>query len=161
MKETKPLDYVAAKEKALRLLEFRSHSEHELRTKLLHAGANAGDIDRIMEFLHEYSLIDDRIYAQRLAADLSNLKKYGSYRIKSELLRRGISSEICEEVISGLDCDEAQMLLPLMEKKLGGDFDRKSRDRAFRYFASHGYSFDDIKHAFEEIAAQSEYEGEE
>ena len=161
MKETKPLDYAAAKEKALRLLEFRSHSEYELRTKLLRAGANAEDIDGIMEFLREYSLIDDKIYAQRLASDLSKLKKFGGYRIKSELMRRGISSEICEEVISGLDCDEAQMLLPLMEKKLGGDFDKKSRDRAFRYFAARGYSFDDIKHAFEEILAQSENECEE
>ena len=161
MREKKPLDYAAAKEKALRLLEFRSHSEYELRTKLLHAGAEAGDIDRIMEFLREYSLIDDRIYARRLASDLSNLKKFGSYRIKSELMRRGISNVICEEVISELDCDETQMLLPLMEKKLGGDFDRKSRDRAFRYFASRGYSFDDIKHAFDEIVSQSENECEE
>ena len=161
MKEIKPLDYAAAKEKALRLLEFRSHSEYEMRTKLLHAGAKAEDIDGIMDFLREYSLVNDRIYAQRLAADLSKLKKFGGYRIKSELMRRGISNEICEEVISGLDCDEAQMLLPLMKKKLGGEFDRKSRDRAFRYFAARGYSFDDIKHAFDEIAMQSEYECEE
>lgn len=161
MKQTETLDFAAAKEKALRLLEFRSHSEQELRIKLRRAGAMDEDIDRILDFLREYSLVNDRLYAERLAADLSHLKKYGGYRIKAELLRRGISGEICDEVIASLDCDEAQMLLPLMEKKLGGDFDRKSRDRAFRYFASRGYSFDDIKHAFEQISAQSEYEGEE
>lgn len=157
-KEKQPLDYNAAKEKALRLLEFRAHSEYELRQKLLHALAKPEDIDAIMEFLHEYSLIDDRIYAQRLAADLSNLKKFGTYRIRAELMRHGIEREVCDEVISELDTDEQQMLLPLMERKLGGDFDKKSRDRAFRYFAGRGYSFDDIKSAFDAVRAQSEEE---
>lgn len=157
----KKLDFSQAKEKALRLLEFRSHSEFELRTKLLRAGAESSDIDKIIDFLNEYSLIDDRKYAERLAADLSNLKKFGSYRIRSELMRRGIDRRICDDVIAELDADEEEMLLPLMEKKLGGDFERKSRDRAFRYFAARGYSFDDIKRAFSEIAAQSEENCEE
>ena len=47
-----------------------------------------------------------------------------------------------------------------MKKKLGGDFDRKSRDRAFRYFAARGYSFDDMKSTFEQARDEFEDEGE-
>lgn len=154
-KEQAPLDFNAAKEKALRLLAFRAHSEYEIADKLRRAGAeNEYVIDAVLEFLREYKLVDDYTYAERLAADMMNLKKFGKRRIMAELSRKGISREISSAVAEELDADEEEMLLPLMEKKLGGDFDRKSRDRAFRYFAARGYSFDDIKHAFETVASQ-------
>ena len=147
-------NYDAVKEKALRLLEFRSHSEFELKEKLKHLGAKDEDIEKTFEFLHEYHLTDDRIYAARLANDLSNIKKFGKHRIKAELARRGIDRYIISEVLEEIETDEGEQLLPLMEKKLKGDFDRKSRDRAFRYFAARGYSFDDIKRAFDEISSE-------
>lgn len=151
-KKKVPLDsYDAVKERALRLLAFRAHSENELRDKLTHDGASAEHIDAVTEFLYEYKLIDDRIYAERLAADLSNIKKYGRYRIIAELSRKGISREIISEVTDAMETDEEEQLLPLMERKLGGDFDQKSRDRAFRYFAARGYSFDDIKAAYNKL----------
>lgn len=146
--------YDKVKEKALRLLEFRSHSEYELKDKLKHLGASEEDIEKTFDFLHEYHLTDDRIYATRLANDLSNIKKFGKHRIKAELLRRGIERDIISEILDELETDEGEQLLPLMEKKLGGDFDRKNRDKAFRYFASRGYSFDDIKRAFDELSSE-------
>lgn len=147
--------YEAVKERALRLLAFRAHSEYELRDKLLHDGASEENIGSVIDFLYEYKLIDDRIYAGRLASDLSKIKKYGRYRIAAELSRKGISREIISEVIDEMETDEEEQLLPLMERKLGGDFEQKSRDRAFRYFAARGYSFDDIKTAFNRIKDES------
>lgn len=41
-KEKEPLDFAGAKEKALRLLEFRAHSEAELAQKLRRARRRAG-----------------------------------------------------------------------------------------------------------------------
>lgn len=159
MREQQPLDKAAAKEKALRILEFRANSEYELRMKLRRAGALAEDIDEIVEFLLEYRLLDDHAYAERLAADMSSLKKYGRQRIRAELSHRGIQRSIIDDVLDNLECDEEEMLLPLMKKKLCGDFDRKSRDRAFRYFAARGYKFDDIRRAFDAAAAEyEEYE---
>lgn len=151
-KKKVPLDnFDAVKERTLRLLAFRAHSEYELRDKLTHDGASEELIDAVIEFLYEYKLIDDRIYAERLANDLSNIKKYGRYRIIAELSRKGISREIISEVTDAMETDDEEQLLPLMERKLGGDFDQKSRDRAFRYFAARGYSFDDIKAAFNRL----------
>lgn len=154
-KKTPLTDYDAVKERALRLLAFRAHSEYELRDKLAHDGASGEDIDSVIDFLYEYKLIDDSIYAARLAADLSNIKKYGRYRIVAELSRKGIPREIIAEVTDEMDTDEEEQLLPLMEKKLAGDFDQKSRDRAFRYFAARGYSFDDIKSAYNKLKGES------
>ncbi len=149
--EKKELDFSGAKEKALRLLEFRNHSSGELKKKLKIAGASDEDIEKVIGFLEQYSLIDDREYAKRLALDLKNLKKYGERRIRSELLSRGINSEFIEEAISELPEFEEDELILLVEKRLKGDFEKKNKERVLRYFIGRGYSFDEIKKAIEKI----------
>ena len=147
--EKKEMDYPRTKEKALRLLEFRNHSTGELRKKLKIAGALDEDVERVIEFLVEYNLVNDREYAKRLALDLKNLKKFGERRIRSELLSRGINPEFVEEAILELPEFEEDELFNLVEKRLKGDFERKNKDRVLRYFLSRGYSFDEIKRTIE------------
>ena len=141
----KKLNYEQSKEKALRLLEFRSHSEKELKDKLYRAGAEEDDIETVLEFCREYNFVNDREYARRKAADLRNLKKYGKHRIIAELKSKGIGSEYIDYALEEIDFDDNGMLYPLIEKKLGGDFSKKSIDRAIRYFIYRGYSISEIK----------------
>ena len=115
--EKKELNYDEAKEKALRLLEFRAHSEKELRDKLKIAGAKEEDIETVLDFCREYGFVNDRQFAKMKARDLKNLKKYGLQRIKSELYQKGISAEYVEEAVSEIDEDEAETLLPLCGEK--------------------------------------------
>lgn len=150
-KELKELTFEQAKDKALRLLEFRSHSERELTDKLKRAGADENDIEEILEFCRNYGFVDDRKFALAKARDLKNLKKYGKQRIKSELYSKGISAEYVEEALDELDDDEEDVLLPLVEKKLRGDFEKKNIDKCIRYFLYRGYSFGDIKSCIENI----------
>lgn len=150
-REQKELTFEQAKDKALRLLEFRAHSERELTDKLKRAGAKDEDIDEILDFCRNYGFVDDRSYAIRKARDLKNLKRYGIKRIKSELYAKGIDAEYIEEAVSELDDDEGEMLLPLVEKKLGGNFEKKNIDKCIRYFIYRGYSFGDIKNCIDTI----------
>ena len=154
----KKLTFEQAKDKALRLIEFRSHSEKELRDKLKHAGAEEEDIDAVAEFLLHYHFLDDRSYAWRLAQDLKKLKKFGNQRIIQELRRKGISAEDIEAAVSELQ-DEEEVLLPMVEKRLRGDFEKKSVDRVLRYFASHGYQIRDILRCVEQIKEKEESDG--
>ena len=151
-KQNEPLTYEQAKDKALRLLEFRSHSEKELREKLRRANAQNDDIDRIIEFCTEYNFINDEDFAHRKAADLKNLKKYGKNRIKNELYVLGIDSYIIDEVISEMNFeDEEERLYPLVAKKLGDNLERKNIDKCIRYFIYRGYDLNDIKRCIEQI----------
>lgn len=153
MREKKELSASAAKEKALRLLEFRAHSEKELCDKLIRAGAKKEDLPQIIEFLKEYNFLNDREYAKSLARDLQNLKKLGKRRIKDELWSKGIKSEDIDEAVAELPDDDPEELLPLVERKLGGNFDKKNVDRAIRYFLYRGYGFDDVKMCIERLEA--------
>lgn len=151
------LTYEQAKEKALRLLEFRSHSEKELSDKLKRAGAKTEDIEEILEFCRNYGFVNDKMYALRKAKDLQHLKKYGKRRIEQELYSKGISSENIAEAVAELDFEDTEnMLYPLVQKKLGGDFEKKSVDRCIRYFIYRGYDIGDIKMCIEKAKGESD-----
>lgn len=151
MRKPKPLDtYEKVKEKALRLLEFRSHSEYELTVKLRRAEAAEEDIEKTLEFCRRYGFTNDESYARRKANDLIHLKKYGIRRVRSELKAKGISDDIIEDVLSAVDTDaEADELTRLVEKKLRGDFSQKNADKCIRYFVYRGYDIYDIKNAMQ------------
>lgn len=143
------MNYEQTKDKALRLLEFRSHSEKELKEKLIRAGADEEDTERVLEFCREYKFVNDREYARRKAADLRNLKKYGKHRIIAELKAKGIDGEYIDYALEEIDFDDSDMLYDLVKKKLGGDFEKKSTDRAMRYFIYRGYGISEIKNCIE------------
>ena len=146
--EKKQLTKQQTKEKALRLLDFKSHSEEELRQKLIRSGGT--DIDEVLAFCKEYRFIDDRSYAKQNAQDLKHVKKLGKRRIKDELISRGIDLEFVEEALDLLEDDEVENLMPLVKKKLNNDFDKKNTDKVIRYFLYRGYNFNDIKKCIEE-----------
>ncbi|NDO19904.1 regulatory protein RecX [Lachnospiraceae bacterium MD329] len=148
--EQKELTFEQTKDKALRLLEFRAHSERELTDKLKRAGAKDNNIEEVLEFCRNYGFVDDRSFAVKKARDLKNLKRYGIRRIKSELYSKGIAAEYIEEAVAELD-DNEEMLIPLVEKKLGGNFEKKNVDKCIRYFIYRGYSFSDIKNCIDEL----------
>ena len=148
--------FEAAKEKALRLLEFRNHSEKELSDKLLRLGASSENIEKTMVFLKNYGFINDEAYAGALSRDLQKLKGYGKNRIKSELYSKGIDRSIIDSVTEELDDNDLELLTERIKKRLNGDFERKSLDRTTRYFINRGYSFDEIKSCIERIRQADE-----
>lgn len=148
--EEKEKTYEEVKEKALRLLEFRIHSEKELTDKLRRFGGDEEDIETVLEFCRNYNFLNDENYARALAHDLANIKKLGRRRIYTELRHKGISAEIAEDVLCDIEDDEDE-LLKLVEKKANGNFERKNCDKVIRYFAYRGYEISDIKYALERL----------
>lgn len=153
----KKLNYDRTREKALRLLEYRAHSEKELTDKLRRAGAVSDDIEKVLLFCREYNFINDEDYAKKKAKDLQNLKKYGKRRIYQELKQKGIAEEYIESALSELmEIDETDILNPIVKKKLNGNFEKKNIDKCIRYFMYRGYDLSDIKRSIERIVGESD-----
>lgn len=150
MYEKKELSFRQVKEKALRLLEYRTQSEYELKQKLLRAGGTTEDIKSVIEFCKEYGFVNDRSYAEALAKDLSKLKKFGKQRIRQELHKRGIDSELIDYALLEIE-DNEDVLETMISKKLNGNFERKNCDKAIRYFIYRGYELSNIKNAIERL----------
>lgn len=145
-----------ANEKALYLLEHRSHAKRELvekirRTTSLEAAQAAADR------MEELGLVDDEAYARRYAAELLNRKGYAASRAVYELTQKGIDKELALELIEELAPDPQEKILAIVERKYPGCVgDEKITRRAVAALQRLGYRYDDIRQALAEYGENLE-----
>lgn len=141
-------DYFKAKEKALRLLDRRAHSKAEIIRKVSENYPKEVAV-KVAERLEEIGLINDESFARIYFKELSEVKKFGIKRIKTELYKRGIAKEIIEVLSEELSDNEPYKKVLLEIKRRPFDFSsEKEKRRVFNKFLRNGYSYDDIKTAF-------------
>ena len=141
-------DYFKAKEKALRLLDRRAHSKAEIIRKVSENYPKEVAV-KVAERLEEIGLINDESFARIYFKELSEVKKFGINRIKTELYKRGIAKEIIEVLSEELSDNEPYKKVLLEIKRRPFDFSsEKEKRRVFNKFLRNGYSYDDIKTAF-------------
>lgn len=139
-----------AKQKATGMLARRRLTEKELYEKLIRAGFDAETASDTLLWAREYGFVDDAEYARLYISDAIHLKKYGRRRMEQALTYKGIDAFVLQDVFDELDDQEYDRLLPLVEKRLNGDFERTNIDRTVRSLASKGYAFGDIREAVRE-----------
>jgi regulatory protein len=122
--QTAARDADACRECALRLLDRRAHSEHELRTKLRQRQFPAVLIEELLRDFRRLKLVDDLAFARLLIEQ----KRHGAGRMKliQELRKRGVPQELFPqletEFFTGADAqeDEISRAAELLSRKLGG-----------------------------------------
>ena len=82
--------YKKAKDRAFRLLGYKSYTRHLLKQRLLQEDFPQEIVLDVLDRLEELGLIDDLDYACRCASDLLHLKKYSLSRVRQELRHRGV-----------------------------------------------------------------------
>lgn len=137
-----------AKEKALNILSYRSHSKKEIIDKIKRSfGENYAQ--ETAKKLESTGLINDKEFAENYARQLIEIKKYGIKRVKLELSKKGISSEIISETIENMDIDESSNLKYIVNKKNMKNLkDKKEINRAISYLTRLGYGLNQIKSIF-------------
>ena len=135
-----------AQEKALYLLEHRSHSKKELADKISRtAGREAAE--RAAERMEELGLVNDAQYARNLAEALLQRKRFAARRAEYELLQKGLAPE------------PEESLRFLLERKYQRSLsDEKGRRRVFAALQRLGYSGEDIRTALRDYI---DYENED
>jgi len=114
-----------AKEKALNILSYRSHSKKQLSDKLkLKFGQDI--CDETLRKMESLNLVNDENYAKNYAQYLANNKYYSLRRIKRELSIKGIDREIISETLENLDIDEYENINKVIcKKEIKNDKDKK------------------------------------
>ena len=138
----------AAREKVYRhavyLLGFRGYSSAELLEKLSRCGEDGTEA---VARLEAEGYIDDGTYAEDIIEKYRN--KYGPGRVREELRRRGIPSELWRDKLQAAYADPVQDIVERISEKLRGNAvsDKKERDRLFSFLIRRGYSSEDVKRA--------------
>lgn len=147
---------------ALNSLDYRDHSEKEIRAKLLQKH-DADYVDEAVEKLIELDLVNDERYAENYAHELFEHKKFGKMRIKSELRAKGISADIAnaavEELFDEEEPDNIQRIVDIIGKRYYNRMnDEVGRKKVFSALQRMGYSFSDIREAMSEFSDDEYYE---
>lgn len=137
-----------AREKALYLLEHRSHSKRELTEKIARTAASREAAQAAADRLEEIGLIDDKAFAESYARELFLRKRFGALRVRQELSRKGIDRELIDQVMAPYleeDTGEENIALVLARRYPLWREDEKIRRRAVAALQRLGYSYGQIR----------------
>lgn len=154
-------------EHGLYLLEKRGYSYREMYDKL-NAAPNAQEdaVLAALEKLTRYGFLNDARYAEQLARQYIEIKKFGRWRAEFEMRRRGLSQEDIDDALAAYDDAEtvSAQLLELLQKKyarhLTDPDDRKSTEKVTAALVRRGYTFQQIRYAIEDYYAWVEEQEE-
>lgn len=135
---------------SVRVLSLRDHSEAELRRKLKEKGYEEPEVEESVTRLYALGYLDDTRFARLFASSaMRNGRGYGG-RVKLELARRGVASEIAARVLAELseEFSESELLAQTMARRFAG-FDpavatEKERRRVVGYLQRKGFSLSAI-----------------
>jgi regulatory protein len=140
-----------AKDKALWLISYRSHSKKELFDKL-RRDFDEDSAQKAVDRMQELGLINDGEFAKAYARKLVYGKKMSLRAAELELRRKGIDNITAEQVLSDLEYDAQTQIIEFISKKYRNIEDEKVRRRAVAALQRKGYGWDDIKQAIESMS---------
>jgi regulatory protein len=138
-----------AKRQAYRLLAYRGQTSNELRHRLQQRGYTAAIIAEVLRQLASDGYIDDRRVALDWVRYRLQAKPMGRRRMGWELQRRGVPSELSEEVLAEVyrESDEVMLAEQAARKRLrsaGLPRSPRERQRFARYLMSMGFEPDTV-----------------
>ena len=143
----------------LRVLSYGDNSRKELRRKLISKGHKAQYVDFALEKLEEYGYINDERFASYFAERLVRTKHSSKNGIKNELMLKGISREIADNVLSKMEFSPVEDIKAVIEKKYKNHINNeKGLKKTVAGLQRLGYNWSDIKSALNEFdTGEEEY----
>lgn len=116
--------------------------------KLLEKGYSKSAAKKAVENAEYYGIIDDRVFAENYIE--MNRSKKGRFALKSELLKKGVSSEIIEDILSEMEPQDDQLQTLVKKLAKNGISSREERDKLCKKLLTRGFSYDEINRAVSE-----------
>ena len=143
------MDRALALEHALGLaygyLNRRERTRHELQAHLLSRDVEPSVAEGAIEELIRQGYLDDERFVRMFIEDKGGLEQWGSGRIRTALLGRGISADLADVALA---CesdwrDELERALNLLERRFPqGLPDRRQSERALGVLLRKGYEYE-------------------
>ena len=138
--------YIKAKNKALNILSHADQSEKKLKEKLS-SEFDENIIERVIDFLKSYNLVNDSVLAQKIVNTNVNLNKCGKNRIKQNLYNKGINRSTINEAVSELD-----------KERVKKEDKKKIYQKISQHLSYKGFDYDIIKRVLNKLLNFDEYD---
>ncbi len=152
--------YSKAKADALNYISYRMRSESEVKKKLYELGYIHEMVDATIDFLYEYSYLNDLEFTKSFIHDKATLSRHSIYRIRHDLRQKGVKPEIIEKALNNykdqmidFDYDNAKILSlkkykQLYNKKKYNEYELKQR--VYQALVQKGFNIYTIKEALQD-----------
>ena len=131
--------------RAMHILERTDKTEAQLRRKLEESEYPKEAVESAIAYVTSYGYLDDRRYAEHYIEWKKQGK--GKARLKMELVQKGISREIIEEVLESTDFGETREMIRLIilkKRKTDIPMNEKEKKRLYGFLMRKGFSSSDI-----------------
>lgn len=112
-------------------------------------------VEEVLGDMERQGFLSDKAFAQNLIAKYTHGKPSGSRKIKFELKRRGISGQVSEEALSGIDPDDekarAKELGEARWEKFSNLDPDKRKKRVFDFLMRRGFDFQIVRDVMEQL----------
>jgi regulatory protein len=133
----------SARRDAERYLSQTERTRRQLSDYLLRRLYHGEVVDGLLDWAEKNGLIDDRRYADAYMRSHSGRSPMGNYRIRMELLKRGVSRDVIDDLLQLRDEDDMfHDLVKLVRSRYGGFAGDKGFRRASSYLQRRGFSHD-------------------
>ena len=139
---------------SLRFLSYRARSIKEMRDRLIKKKASDEVIEKIITLLLEQNLLNDKDFAQSWMESRLRSRPKSMSVIKQELIQKGISRDILEEVLidtKEVDRESIKKVIEKAKKKYSHLELREQKEKIAGYLGRRGYSWDVISKELGEI----------
>jgi SOS response regulatory protein OraA/RecX len=144
---------------SLYLLDERSYSVARMREKLAAKYAPA-TVEMVLGRLTDEGYLNDEKYARHTAEYMAEVKRFGLYRIKQELVAKGISKELAAACLESLQTYEVDAIKERIRKKYISNIGTPAGERKIQAaMARYGFKLSDIIKALGELREENAAEG--
>lgn len=135
------------RERALKLLAGREHSQAELRRRLAPHAESPEQLDALIADLVSRRQLSDARFAEARSQVLA--RKYGASRIALDLRARGVDEAEAQKAVDAARAGDLERAREIYARKYrradDGPLSREERARRTRFLQSRGFSFDVIR----------------
>ncbi|MDE6401733.1 MAG: RecX family transcriptional regulator [Clostridiales bacterium] len=142
----------SAFERAVGYLGLAPRARKEIARYLKDKGYDDEIIDETLNKLDAYHYIDDYGYAQSYIKSKS--KKYGAFRISAELRKKGVPSDIIDELLDDGGDDNIKEIA----RKYLNSHKSADKQKLKRFLAGRGFSWDGISSAVSALSQEGAFD---
>ena len=99
-------DFNRCKNEALKQISYRARTSFDLKNKLKEKKYDQDAIDKVIQFLEDYNLIDDELYVKSFINDKSKINNWSKGKIRYKLKAKHIDDNLIETYLNNISDEE-------------------------------------------------------
>ena len=145
-----------AKDYAFKLLSYRPRSIKEIRNRLKKKDYSSKVILEVIKNLKRLKFLNDKEFAKMWMENRIRTRPMGRYRLKQELIQKGIDRDLIEKTLSNYrEEEEIELARELTQRKLRRSYCSLNRltaqRRLYGFLQRRGFSYDTIQEVMKEL----------